>query len=281
MRRKTRAPATLSPPSNLPEGTFMNLLHSAFRKLFTLSVATASLLMAASGAMAQDTLAKIRQTGSIVIGNGGSYPPFEFVENGNLVGFDIDMGNEIARRMGVKAVWEKFDFNGLIPALQSKRVDVLVTAMTKTPEREQRMRFSMSYFDSGIAAAVRPGLAVTKAEDLPGKVIAVQLGSAGERYVRERAQTTAKEIKTYNEFPLALADVEAGRADLVVNTLPVIKYNVARRGNKLTVVGPWDTRDVGVNTRLEDQALLDVLNKHLADLKAEGFLAKLETKWFK
>ena len=139
----------------------------------------------------------------------------------------------------------------------------------------------MSYFDSGIAAAVRPGLSVTKAEDLVGKVIAVQLGSAGERYVRERAQTSAKEIKTYNEFPLALADVEAGRADLVVNTLPVIKYNVARRGNKLTVVGPWDTRDVGVNTRLEDQALLDVLNKHLNDLKTEGFLAKLEAKWFK
>lgn len=259
----------------------MKACNPALRLLVSLSVAVASLLTTASGALAQDTLAKIRQTGSIVIGNGGAYPPFEFVENGNLVGFDIDMGNEIARRMGVKAVWEKFDFNGLIPALQSKRVDVLVTAMTKTPEREQRMRFSMSYFDSGIAAAVRPGLSVTKAEDLPGKVIAVQLGSAGERYVRERAQTSAKEIKTYNEFPLALADVEAGRADLVVNTLPVIKYNVARRGNKLTVVGPWDTRDVGVNTRLEDQALLDVINKHLNDLKAEGFLAKLESKWFK
>ena len=259
----------------------MKRFNSTLRTFVTLSFAAAALLTAASGALAQDTLAKIRQAGSIVIGNGGAYPPFEFVENGNLVGFDIDMGNEIARRMGVKAVWEKFDFNGLIPALQSKRVDVLVTAMTKTPEREQRMRFSMSYFDSGIAAAVRPGLSVTKAEDLVGKVIAVQLGSAGERYVRERAQTSAKEIKTYNEFPLALADVEAGRADLVVNTLPVIKYNVARRGNKLTVVGPWDTRDVGVNTRLEDQALLDVLNKHLNDLKTEGFLAKLEAKWFK
>jgi len=230
---------------------------------------------------AQDTLARIRQAGTMVIGNGGAYPPFEFVENGNLVGFDIDMGNEIARRMGVKAVWEKFDFNGLIPALQSKRVDILATAMTKTPEREQRMRFSVSYFDSGIAAAVRPGVVIAKPEDLAGKIIAVQLGTAGERYAREKAQATAKEIKTYNEFPLALADVEAGRADVVVNTMPVIKYNVARRGNKLGVVGPWDTRDVGVNTRIEDQALLDAINKVLTELRAEGYLAKLEAKWFK
>ena len=178
-------------------------------------------------------------------------------------------------------MWEKFDFNGLIPALQSKRVDMLATAMIKTPEREQRMKFSTSYYDSGIAAAVRPGVAIAKAEDLAGKTIAVQVGTAGERYAREKAQTTAKEIKTYNEFPLAFADVEAGRADVVINTMPVIKYNAVRRGNKLTVVGPWDTRDVGLNTRMEDQALLDALNKILADLKAEGFLAKLDAKWFK
>jgi polar amino acid transport system substrate-binding protein len=232
-------------------------------------------------AAAQDTLEKIKKSGSITIGNGGAYPPFEFVENGNLVGFDIDLGNEIGKRMGVRVVWEKFDFNGLIPALQSKRVDMLATAMTKTPEREQRMKFSVGYYDSGIAAAVRKGVAIVKPEDMAGKIIAVQVGTAGERYARDKAQATAKEIKTYNEFPLAFADVEAGRADVVVNTMPVIKYNSARRGNKLNVVGPWDSRDVGLNTRMEDQALLDALNKILADLKAEGFLAKLDAKWFK
>ena len=111
------------------------------RKFLTIVAGALICAAAAATAHAQDTLAKIRQAGTIVIGNGGAYPPFEYVENGNLVGFDIDLGNEIARRLGVKAQWEKFDFNGLIPALQSKRVDVLVTAMTKTPEREQRMRF--------------------------------------------------------------------------------------------------------------------------------------------
>jgi ABC-type amino acid transport substrate-binding protein len=245
-----------------------------------LMVAAATLL-AAPAAMAQDTLAKVKQTGTLIIGNGGAYPPFEFVENGNLVGFDIDLGNEIARRLGVKAQWEKFDFNGLIPALQSKRVDILATAMTRTPEREQRMKFSVSYYDSGIAAAVRPGVAITKPEDLAGKVIAVQVGTAGERYARDKAQTTAKEIKTYSEFPLAMADVEAGRADVVVNTMPVIKYNVVRRGNKLGISGPWDTREVGVNTRMEDTALMEAINKIIGELKAEGFLAKLDAKWFK
>jgi ABC-type amino acid transport substrate-binding protein len=249
--------------------------------IFATAAALSAALFLPLQAHAQDTLEKIKKAGRITIGNGGSYPPFEFVENGNLVGFDIDLGNEIGKRMGVKVVWEKFDFNGLVPALQSKRVDMLATAMTKTPEREQRMKFSVSYYDSGIAAAVRPGVAVTKPEDMAGKIIAVQVGTAGERYAREKAQNTAKEIKTYNEFPLALADVEAGRADLVVNTMPVIKYNSARRGNKLNVVGPWDTRDVGLNTRIDDQALLDTLNKIIGELRAEGFLAQLDAKWFK
>ncbi len=252
-----------------------------FRTYALIAVALAVSALLAPAVQAQDTLARIRQTGIITIGNGGAYPPFEFVENGNLVGFDIDLGNEIARRLGVKAVWEKFDFNGLIPALQSKRVDLLATAMTRTPEREQRMRFSVSYYDSGIAAAVRPGVSIVKPEDLAGKIIAVQVGTAGERYAREKAQNSAREIKTYNEFPLAMADVEAGRADVVVNTMPVIKYNVVRRGNKLGVVGPWDARDVGVNTRMEDQGLLDAVNRIIAELRSEGFLARLDAKWFK
>ena len=91
---------------------------------------------------------------------------------------------------------------------------------------------------------------------------------------------TAKEIKVYNDFMLAFSDVEAGRADVVVNTLPVVKYNAIRRASHLTVSGTWDKRDVGVNTRLEDKRLLAAVNVIIADLTREGFLAKLDAKWF-
>lgn len=245
-------------------------------------IALATLLaLAAPGAHAQDTLAQIKQKGEMVAGNGGAYPPFDMVIDGQLAGFDIDMGNEIARRMGVKIKWEKIDFSGIIAALTSKRVDLLITAMTKTPERAQRIGFSVSYYETGIAAALKPGVKIDSPKDLAGKVVAVQVGTSGERYIRDNFGSVVKELKVFNEFPLAFADVEAGRADAVVNTLPVVRYNASRRGNKLAIAGPWTSTDVGINVRLEDTALMAEINRHLEALKTDGFLAKLDQKWFK
>lgn len=236
-------------------------------------------LAATTCAMAQaDTLDKIRRDGVVVLANGGAYPPFGFVQNGQMVGFDIDLGNEVAKRLGVTPKWEKIDFSGLLPALTSGRVDMLITAMTWTPERAQRIRFSQPYYNSGIAAAYKPGAPVATPEALAGKIVAVQVGTAGERYVRELG--TAKQVKTYNDFLLAFTDVEAGRADVVVNTLPVVRYNASRRTSGLEVSPTWDQRDVGINTRMEDEALIAAVNDVLGELEREGFLKALDAKWF-
>lgn len=254
--------------------TFATL--NPLRRLLVLAAFAA----ATTGAVAQsDTLDKIKKEGVIVMANGGAYPPFGFVENGNMVGFDIDLGNEIAKRLGVKPRWEKIDFSGLLPALNSKRVDILVTAMTWTPERAQRITFSTPYYNSGIAGAFKSNNKVATPADIAGKVVAVQIGTAGEKFVRDLG--TAKEIKTYNDFLLAFADVENGRADVVVNTVPAVRYNAARRPSKLEVSETWDKRDVGANTRLDDQRLLVAVNAVMADLQKEGYLKQLDEKWFK
>lgn len=238
-----------------------------------------ALAAATTGALAQeDTLDKIRKQGVIQLANGGAFPPFGFVQNGEMVGFDIDLGNEIAKRLGVKAQWHKIDFSGLLPALTSKRVDMLVTAMTWTAERAQRVTFSTPYYNSGIVGAYKAGKAVSAPADLAGKVVAVQIGSAGEKFVRDLG--VAKEVKTYNDFLLAFADVENGRADVVVNTLPPIRYNASRRPSKLEISPMWDQRDVGANTRNEDQRLLAAVNTVMADLHKEGFIKQLDAKWF-
>jgi polar amino acid transport system substrate-binding protein len=253
-------------------------MQSLLKTLFRSTVMACGLLAAGVALAQSDTLDKIKQSGTVVIGQGGAYPPFGFIENGNLVGFDIDLGNEVARRLGAKAQWEKIDFSGLLPALSSKRVDMLITALTWTPERAQRLAFSRPYYNSGIAGAFKPGRAIAAPADIAGKVVAVQIGSAGERYVRELG--TAKEVKTYNDFLLAFADVEAGRADVVVNTLPVVRYNAARRPSKLQVSEAWDKREVAINTRIDDQRLLAAVNTVMDDLAREGFLKKLDDKWF-
>src|SRR5262245_17344360 len=231
-------------------------------------------------ALAQNTLDAIQKKGEVVIGTSGTYPPFSQVRAGQLMGFDVDLGNEIARRLNVKATWQTFDLPGIIPALTSKRIDVMINSMLKTPERALRMSFSDPYYDGGIVAGYRPELTVNKPEDLKDKVIAVQIGSAGERYVRDNIATIVKDIQTYNDFPLALQDVELGRADAVVNILPVMKYNVGLRGNKVKVSPTWDDRGSCINVRLDDKDLLDEVNKILAQLRSEGLLQQLDKKWF-
>ena len=244
-----------------------------------LLMAAAAILAVRSPAHAQNTLETVRQKGVLVAGSSAEYPPFEYVADGKLVGYDVDMADEITRRMGVKVAWEKIDFKGIVAALTAKRVDVLITALTWTPERAERIAFSDPYFDAGIGAITPQSSAIAKVEDLTGRRVGVQLGSSGERYVRETVGSKVGQLLTYDSITLAINDLKNGRVDAVVNPLPVLRYAVRNdAGFRYTAV--WDTRVVGINTRLDDKELLAEINRHLRDLKSEGFLAKLETKWF-
>ena len=98
---------------------------STIYRLQFLLIAAAALLAAAFSANAQTTLEAVKQKGVLVAGSSAEYPPFEYVADGKLVGYDVDMAEEITRRMGVKVAWEKIDFKGIVAALTAKRVDVL------------------------------------------------------------------------------------------------------------------------------------------------------------
>ena len=246
-----------------------------------LAAAGASLLAPRRAGAATDTLQKIKSAGVMIIGNGGAYPPFEFIEDGKLAGFDRDLGDELGKRMNVRVEWQVFEFAGLIAALTSGRVDVLITALTWTKDRAERIAFSDSYYKTGIAAAYRPGVTLDKPGDLAGKIVGVQTGTAGEKFVRDGYADKLKELKTYPEFPLALRDLEIGRVQAVVNTQPVLRYNLAKSNKAgLKVSGLWDSRDVGINTRLGDQALMAEINRQLAAMHQDGFLGKLDARWF-
>lgn len=252
---------------------------STIYRLQFLLIAAAAILATAFPANAQTTLEAVKQKGVLVAGSSAEYPPFEYVADGKLVGYDVDMAEEITRRMGVKVAWEKIDFKGIVAALTAKRVDVLITALTWTPERAERIAFSDPYFDAGIGAITPRSSTIEKAEDLTGRKVGVQLGSSGERYVRETIGSKVGQLLTYDSITLAINDLKNGRVEAVVNPLPVLRYAV-RNDSGFRYTGVWDTRVVGINARLEDKDLLAEINRHLADLKREGFLAKLETKWF-
>jgi ABC-type amino acid transport substrate-binding protein len=252
--------------------------HMLRTTLRTLVVIAAILALPAS-ASAQSTLEKVKQAKVMTAGNSGSYPPFEIMEGSKLIGFDVDMADEIGRRMGVQVKFEVIDFKAMVAALTSKRVDTLITALTWTPERAERIAFSIPYYDAGIGALARPESGIKVPEDLAGKIVGVQLGSSGDAFVREKFGTKVKEIKTYDAILLAVKDLENRRVDAVVNPIPVLRHN-ARNTKGLVTTSVWDRRVVGINTRKEDQDLLAEINKHLEAMQKDGFFTKLDDKWF-
>lgn len=241
--------------------------------------ATLALGFSTAAAQAETTLEKIQRTKTMAVANSFGYPPFGYVENGKPVGFDVDLGNAIAERMGVEVKWEKVDFKGIIAALTSGRVDALVTAMTWSPERAERILFSEPYYDAGLGGVYREGSPISEPDDLKGKVVGVQLGSAGDRWIRDNHAQSVKDIKTYDDLLLALKDLENGRVEAVVSALPAVKFT-ARSMPAIKVTSVWDGRVVGINTRKDDADLMAEFDRHLAALKAEGFLDRLEAKWF-
>jgi polar amino acid transport system substrate-binding protein len=244
-----------------------------------LAIGAVALLALPSIASAQTTLEKIKKAGVMTAGNSGSYPPFEIMEGGKLIGFDVDMAEEIGRRMGVQVKFEVIDFKAMLAALTSKRVDTLITALTQTPERLERIAFSIPYYDAGIGALARPDTGIRTPDDLVGKIVGVQLGSSGDAFVREKLGTKVKEIKTYDAILLAVKDLENRRIDAVVNPIPVLRHN-ARNVKGLVTTEVWDRRVVGINTRKEDEDLMAEINKHLEAMQKDGFFKKLDEKWF-
>jgi polar amino acid transport system substrate-binding protein len=245
------------------------LLICAFAIMMTLGMMPAS---------AENTLEKIKRTGVMTSANTFIYPPFGFIDDGKQVGLDVDLGNDIARRMGVQVTFQNIDFRGIIAALTSGRVDTLITALTSTPEREKAILFSEPYFDGGIGGAYRSDKPISDPDDIIGKRVGMELGAAGEFWTREKYGSRVQ-IKTYDTTFLALKDLENGRLDVVVSSLPPMRY--AMRGMPtIRVTKVWDSRIVGINTRLEDKELMAEINRHLIAMKADGSYERLVNHWF-
>jgi ABC-type amino acid transport substrate-binding protein len=247
----------------------------------TVAIVLALVALAGGGvtsATAQTTLEKIKQKGEILIGTSGVYPPFEFVEAGELVGFDIDLGRLIAEKLGVKARFIKIEWKGIIAALKSGRSDILITAMSRTPDREAQIAFSIPYYKSGMAIITRKdNAAIQTRDDLKGKVLGAEQGSRGEV---EAKSVGAREVKIYETVMLAFKDLEHGRVEAVTEMLPASLYMISRQFKSLRIATSYNKGDVGVNARLEDKDLMAAINGAIEQIKAAGKLRELNRKWF-
>lgn len=258
------------------------------KTLSALILAVSSLLHGT--AATADTLDDIKSRGELVVGMEVAYKPFEFFQDGQVVGFDVDVAKHVADALGVKLKTVDAAWAGILPALLEKKFDVVLSGMTITGDRMKKVSFSQPVAVGSVVFLVRKNDdKITKAEDVSGKIVATQLGSIGDRVAKQfQAKLTAagkpgySNFKLYDAFPEAYLELGSGRVDAVAGALPVLQSVVSERPGRYKIVsGIQDIEAyLGMAIRKEDESLLKFVNEQIQALKRSGKLAQLQLKWF-
>lgn len=220
----------------------------------------------------------------IVIGLDDNFPPMGFRDEKNeLVGFDIDLAKEAAKRLGLEVEFKPIDWNAKEAELNGKRIDVLWNGLTITEERKQNIAFTAPYLENRQVIIVTAKSAIKDKAGLKGKIVGVQDGSSAVDAVTKDDATakTIKELKKFGDNVTALMDLSAGRLDaLVVDEIVGRYYTAKKPGEYIVLEENFGTEDYGVGVRKDDAELLGKLDKALADMKQDGAADKISTQWF-
>ena len=240
---------------------------------------------AASGATgaAPAGAADAGHAGKFVIGLDDNFPPMGFRnDKQELVGYDIDMAREAARRMGMEADFKPIDWSAKEAELNGRRVDALWNGMTITEERKKNVAFTRPYMENHQIIVVTAASPIHAKADLAGKVVGVQDGSSAvEAVAKDPVSRQMKEIKKFGDNVAALMDLTTGRLDAVVVDEVVGRYYTSRKAGQYRILSDnFGSEEYGVGLRKDDKALLAKLDAALDAMKADGTAQKIAAKWF-
>jgi polar amino acid transport system substrate-binding protein len=232
----------------------------------------------------------VRDAGVLKVGSDVAYAPIEsFDKDGKtIIGVDPDIAAAISTQLGVKLVLQNGTFDGLITSLRSKRIDLIMSAMSDTAERQKSIDF-VDYFTAGTSILVKKGnpSKITTLDDFCGKTIALQRGTTQDDVAKAqeaKCKTAGKPLKVlkFDRDTEALLQVKQGRAVADMNDFPVAAYNaqISGGGNDFEVVGEQiEAGPYGIGVRKEDTAIRDALQKALQAIIDNGEYAKILEKW--
>ena len=230
----------------------------------------------------------LAQPGVLTYGVAATFPPFEYQEGDKLVGFDIDLGDALAKKMGLKASPLNMEFKGLIPALQGKRIDIINSAMYIKPERAEQVDF-IPYLKVGEEVMVKKGnpKKVPGVDDLCGKSVAVTLGAIEEIYARDfskkctEAGKAAIDVKTFPTAPDSVTAVQQDRSDAFFTSTPGASHILQQKPNDFEIVGKsFDANtQIGMAVRKGDSAMKKAVEEALMALVKDGTFDKLRIKY--
>lgn len=210
-----------------------------------------------------------------------SFVPFEFKEDGEYVGFDIDLIYAIAEEVGFEINFETTNFDGIIPGLQTGSFDIALAGIGITEERAKKIDYSDPYYESGLYIGVNiDNDEINGMEDLEGKTIATRLGSTSSAYIEENID--GAEANQYEQLDQAYLAVENGSADAILYDAPNVAYYIQTKGeDSLKLVGDlYEAEEYGIAFAQGQDKLVEEVDKALETLKDNGKYDEIYEKWF-
>lgn len=219
--------------------------------------------------------------GTLVMGTSPDYPPYENIDaksGGDIVGLDVDIARTIADKLGYKLEISGMDFSGLIAALQTRRVDFVMSAMSVTDERKQSVDFSSGYYTARNTIVSRKSAPLTTAESLSGKTVGTQLGSTQDQYAQTLANVTLKKL---NRVPDIIQELKSSRIDAaVVEDAVALDMTAANPDLVMNFLPASGAEDGYAIAFPKGSALVASFDAALQEMKENGQLAAITKKWF-
>jgi polar amino acid transport system substrate-binding protein len=259
------------------------------KSLFIGFLLVSMLLIASCAPKAQAShMEAITQAGKMVVGTSADFAPYEFIdEAGNIVGFDVDVINEIGKRMGLEVEITDMPFDSLLAAVAEGKIDLTIAGLNYTEERDQTVDFTEAYQESYLVLVVKEDFAgkVDTLEDLAQYNYGTQTGTTGNAWITsslvEPGLLPAEKLFTYDRWDQAFLDLKAGRVDICpIDNLPGEAVVKEMGGLKLIELPDiFEVNPLNIVVPEGDVELQKALNEVIAEIKADGTLAELEQKW--
>ncbi len=239
-----------------------------------------AVVMTGCGSQTQTTFQKIKQSKEMTFAMTGAYPPFNYIgKDGKLTGFDIDIANAIAAKMGVKAKPITTAWDGIIGGLKGKRFDMIIGSMAVTEARKKQVSFTDPYYHDGAQFFAKKGSGFKNIADLKDGKVGVVTGTTFQEALSK--MKNIKEVMQFESDVDNMKSVELGRADGLVTGKLVGLYGAKKYNVEIEPVGDvLYSETIAIAIRKEDKDLVEAVNKALAQMKADGTYEKISNKWF-
>jgi L-cystine transport system substrate-binding protein len=227
----------------------------------------------------KDLLTQVKDSGELKIGTEGTYAPFTFHDkDGKLTGFDVDLANEVASRLGVKPKYFETQWDAMFAGLDAKRFDMIANEVGIRPDREKTYNFSEPYITSSGALVVKSDSDIKSFDEIKGLNAAQSLTSN----YGDLAKKYGAKLVGVEGFTQAVNLIKTGRADVTINDKLSIQNYLTETGDTKVKIAALesDASDSGFMFRKDDDSLVKAVDKALADMKEDGKYDEIVEKWF-